>query len=592
MKTPCIVSCYWLHVTRYLFKSLNYKSLNILLLSCFSVFGQTPSSNPNGFRITFTDKINSLYSINRPEEFLSSRAIAKRLRFNIPITVQDIPVNSHYIDSILNFSKVPSQILSKSKWDNSVVIFFSECENSQNIIDSMVSHFSFIKEFLPVAHYKLPLDIGKNAYTEMPYHQQESSTIVHSSTTCDYDYGKSIDNIKLHKGELLHKAGFCGEGMLICVNDGGFENFNTIPYFQPLYQNGQIWGTHNFVPELEDLYMGHSPYTGHGTVVLSMMASTIEGQLIGSAPKASYFLMRTCIPFDNKLTNLAEEDFFACAAEFADSIGADVMTQSLGNRDNFDFDWQNIYTPADNDGKKSIASRAASILGKKGVIFVKSAGNEGLTKWKYITRPADAFDILAVGMVDINGLVNAASSYGPSADGRVKPDVAALGVKGWAVNYEGNIVQWGNGTSASAPIIAGLSACLWQALPQYSSIEIMQFIREYGDRANNPNNRTGYGIPNFYQCYLDHYNGVRENEKPEINLFPNPTAGELRVKSFDIRVFDVEVFDVLGIKQKAEGRKQKAEEEVEIDISHLQTGIYFLRIQTGNGFITKKIVKL
>jgi len=589
MKTPRTAIRYTLHVTSYKLRFLLVvveRSRNTafffsaLLLFCFSAYGQ----NPNCYRITFSDKNNSPYSIGRPEEFLSPRAIAKRERFNIPVTEQDLPVNPQYIEAILNFSHEPSQIISKSKWDNSVVIFYPETESCHGIISDMLNHLSFVIDTLPVAYYKLPFRTEEFSKEKEIYQPQTSNSMLSSS--CDYDYGKSIDNIKLHKGELLHKAGFCGEGMLIGVFDSSWRGYDTISFFKPLYENGQIWGTRDLVYGINNIYeMG----SGHGTFTTSIMASAVEGKLIGTAPKANYFFIRVNSPLDCE--QLILEDLWAYASEIADSLGVDVVNSSQGYT-TFDYDWQNIYLPADNDGKTSIASRAASTLAQKGIVLVNSAGNEAKTNWKYIIRPADAGNILAVGAVTMNGEAASWSSYGYSSDGRVKPDVAALGEQVWAINSAGKIVKFPvGGTSSAAPIIAGLSACLWQALPQYSAIEVMNLIRQYGDQANNPDDRKGYGIPDFYQCYLDHYIGVHENEKPEVSVYPNPTTGQLRITNYELRILEVEVFDVFGRKQKAESRRQKAEGEVVVDISTLQAGVYFVRILTEKGVVNKKIIK-
>ena len=562
-------------------------SLRPFLLSafCFLLFSTLVyGQSPNCYRITFSDKNDSPYSVNRPEEFLSPRAIAKRERFNIPIIEQDLPVNPHYIDSILNFSNESSQIISKSKWDNSVVIFYPETENCQDIIDKMVNYFPFVEDALPVAYYKLSI------ISETPFHIKSSKVVVNSFFSCDYDYGVGIEQIDIHKGQFLHKAGFCGEGMLICVIDAGWDGFDTISYFKPLYENGQILGTRNLIPCCENtVYTGG----GHGTAVTSAMASDIEGKLVGTAPKANYYFIRSENSFlfgSENIWNeqLVEEDFFAQAAEIADSLGSDITNASLCYSI-FDYEWQNIYSPADNNGTTSIASRAASILAQKGVIVVIAAGNEGLNDWHYITHPADASNILAVGNVNKNGQLSPTSSYGPSADGRIKPDVASVGWKDWCVWSNGQIIQNGGygGTSAAAPVIAGLSACLWQALPRYSSLEIMDFIRQYGNRADNPDDRTGYGIPNFYQCYLDKTYGVEENTKPEVLVYPNPTTGALHVTSAALHVTDVEVFDIYGRKQSNVSRVTRNE----TNIAHLPAGIYFVKIFTESGIITKKVIK-
>ena len=534
--------------------------------------------SPNCYRITFSDKNDSPYSVNRPEEFLSARAIAKRERFNIPVIEQDLPVNPHYIDSILNFSTEPSQIISKSKWNNSVVIFYPETEDCHTIIDAMLNHFSFVIDTLPVAYFKLPFISPVPPSTPQSFNPSIPQSF-NPSSPCDYDYGNSIDNIRLHKGHWLHKAGFCGEEMLICVFDAGWDNFNTIPYFKPLYTNGQIWGTRDLIPGVNNVYIGDK----HGTAVTSAMASAIEGQMVGTAPKANYFLIRALNPWDYQMV---DEDFWAQAAEIADSLGADVINSSLDY--GHDIDGPIIYTPDDNTGEANIVSRAATILAHKGVIVVNAAGNEGQTPWHYITFPADAKDILAVGAVNKFGIVASYSSYGPSADGRVKPDVASPGDGALGVFSDGRIAQ-GVGTSAAAPIIAGLSACLWQALPQFSSLEIMDLIRKYGDRYDNPDDRTGYGIPNFYQCYLDHTYGVGENVKPEVLVYPNPTTGELRVESGEWKVESVEVFDIYG--RKSSSHHLITSSSNQINTSHLPAGVYFLKIAAETGIITKKIIK-
>ena len=555
--------------------------LRVFVLSCFLLFGSIAyGQSPNCYRITFSDKNSSPYSIERPEEFLSPRAIAKRERFNIPITEQDFPVNPQYIQQITSTINTPIQIIASSKWNNSVVLYFPENDDCQAIVDEILGLFSFVVDALPVAFY----DVSKK--TETPPYEQLSDAIVYNPS-CDYNYGGSLVNIRLNRGDDLHKAGFCGENMLICVFDVGWNNFDKLSCFKPLYDNGQILGARDLIPGVNDVYSGHS----HGTIVTSEIASDIEGKMIGTAPKATYFFIRSDDPWREQLV---EEDFYAQAAEIADSLGADVTSASLGYT-TFDYDWQNIYSSANNDGITSIASRAASILTHKGIIVVNAAGNEGTSPWHYIGRPADAFDILAIAAVDRNGNIASYSSYGPSADGRVKPDVAAAGDGSFVVTDGGIIGGYGSGTSCAAPIIAGLSACLWQALPQYTSLEIMDLIRKYGNSYNNPNNRTGYGVPNFYQCYLDETVGVLEMIKPEVLVYPNPTTGALNlfqetINNEQLTINNVDIFDVYGRKLSSNHPSTSSSHYL-INISHLQPGVYFLMISTEVGVTTKKIVK-
>jgi subtilisin family serine protease len=547
-----------------------FSHLLVFALSCFFLFGTVVyGKDPNCYRITFTDKKDSQYSIDRPEEFLSPRAIAKRTRFSIPISEQDLPVNQQYISAIQSFIEIPSSIIATSKWNNSVVLFFQGSDNYKDIVDEMVAHFSFIEDALPVAIY----DQGKNY--EMPIYEEIPDAKGYLSSSCNYDYGISIENIKIHNGHLLHQAGFCGEDMLICVFDVGWDNFDKLSYFKPLYDNGQIWGTRDLIPGINDVYTGH----GHGTSVTSEMASEIEGYMVGAAPKANYFFVRSDDPWREQPV---EEDFYAQAAEIADSLGADVTTASLGYT-LFDYEWQNTFTPDDNDGTKSIASRAASILAQKGVIVVNSAGNEGYGDWHFLGRPADAFNILTVGAVNKDGFVAGFSSYGPSADGRVKPDVASVGWDAWLISSYGSLAT-GNGTSMAAPIIAGLSACLWQALPEKNSLEIMQLIRESGDRYNDPDDRTGYGIPNFYKII----NRVSDNKVSPFGVYPNPTTGELTIDNGELTMSDIEIFDIYGRIVSSHNLINTSSHHL-INISQLVPGIYFLKIKTDS---TSEIIKI
>ncbi|MCL2435326.1 MAG: S8 family peptidase [Lentimicrobiaceae bacterium] len=557
------------------------KNKIFFVVAVFGFLFSSPVSaqNPNCFRITFSDKNDSSYSIDRPEEFLSSRAIVKRERFDISITEQDLPVNQQYITIVQALINTPTYIIATSKWNNSVVLHCPEVSNWEALVEEL-QKFSFVTDVLPVATYQIPKSV------ETPIHKQTSNAVIYASS-CDYNYGPPLEQIRVHEGHALHKAGFCGEDMLICVFDAGWNNFNTLSQFKYLYDNGQIWGTRDLAPQMNDVYIGHD----HGTMVTSIMASAMDGYFVGTAPQANYFFIRSEYPWDEQLV---EEDFWTQAAEIADSLGADVINSSLGYTD-FDYEWQNIYTPDDNNGTASIISRAASILAQKGVIVVNSAGNSGNNDWRFIGRPADAFDILAVGAMNKDGAIAGFSSYGPSADGRTKPDVTSVGWNTWIINSYGDRLQ-GNGTSFSSPVIAGLSACLWQALPQYSSLELMQLIREYSHLYHNPNDRMGYGIPNYYKIYAEHGNDIPEQKISSFTVYPNPTTGELFIEHgrggacpFST-ITNIEIFDVYGKKTSFHLLLTSSSPHL-INISHLNPGIYFLRVTSNNSVEMIKIVK-
>lgn len=526
----------------------------------FSIIGQTA----NCYRVYLNNKNNSPYSINNPEAFLSPRAIEKRERFNIPITTQDLPVNQSYINQIKAFDS-NIQVLSTSKWMNTVVIY---CPNEAHIPG--IQNLGCVQYVVPVANYNITQPWGNVAGPDK----------FATSSTRNYSYGNSIDQIKVHHGDSLHNRGFRGEGMLICILDAGWDGFDTISHFQHLYNEDRIWGTRDMIPGSNNVYFGHS----HGTSVTSIIASNIEDSLIGSAPMANYYFIRSENPWSEQLI---EEDFWAAGAELADSLGADVINSSLGYTVFADFP-EGDMTPQQNDGISSVASQAATIAGQKGIVVVVSAGNERGSLWGFIGRPADAFDIISVAAMNKDSLIAPFSSYGPSADGRVKPDVTSVGWDTWVSTTDGTIVQ-GSGTSFSGPVITGMAACLWQSLPHLSAIELMQVIREHGHIYNNPDNDFGYGIPDFFQAFLDNSTGIdtyiRDNQ---VVVYPNPAENILNIKAKQGQILSVQIFDIAG---KLLVSTDAQEQDITLNISALNTGIYLIQVTTNQSRSSVKFIK-
>ena len=289
-------------------------------------------------------------------------------------------------------------------------------------------------------------------------------------------------------GQKLHEAGFNGKGILVAVIDGGFMNVDKIGYLK----NVNVVGTRDFVyPYTANLY----DELDHGTEVLSTIAANSDSVFVGTAPGASFLLLRSEF---GPLENLVEEDFWTQAVEYADSVGADIVTSSLGYTE-FD-DKAASHKYREQDGRTALISRTASMISGKGMILTNSAGNTGAAKWKRIGFPGDAHDVLTVGALAPDSTNTTFSSVGPTYDGRVKPDVMAMGGYCTVINGKG-LVAHANGTSFSTPITCGLVACLWQALPNKTASEIMQLVRESADRADYPDNIFGYGIPNFWKAY-------------------------------------------------------------------------------------------
>ena len=543
-----------------------------------SLFGQAPTC----YRVYLSDKNNTPYSINNPSAYLSQRAIDKRMRFSIPITEQDLPINPQYKQQILALDS-QMQPLAVSKWMNTFTVYCPDSTVIPQILD-----LPFVDSILPVGAYQLHDNPVAQAVPEnqAPIIQ---NTISPSKDTMDY--GKGFVQIALNNGHLLHSEGFRGEGMLIAVIDAGFRIIEETPYYQDLVSSGRFLGKYSLLPNLVDT-LSVGGYEGdHGTDITSVMAANSPGELIGTAPAASFVLIHSEWVGSEQLV---EEDFWARAAEIADSIGADVVNSSLGYCDFRDFPQAN-YPHAELDGQHSVASRCATILGEKGIVVCVSAGNHGNDSLYYIGRPADAFDILTIGACTSDSLIAGFSSHGYTADSRVKPDVTAHGVHTFCFTpypyYPYNFVMLGyySGTSMSCPIIAGLSACLWQAMPQYTSTEIMQIIRESSHLYNNPNPDFGYGIPDFYKAYKTH-TGSKEQKPLQLNVYPNPATDKLHLINNYGNIQSINIYNASG--QLVLQHTTPQSFFLEIDVTHLSQGFYVgTATLEGNHKATFKFVK-
>lgn len=542
----------------------------ILMLVGFSAFAQI---SPTCYRVALSDKNNNPYSIDNPSAYLSERALAKRARFNIAVTEQDLPVTPQYLQQIKAID--PSiRVLSVSKWMNTVTVY---CPDSAKLVQIM--QLPFTVDFTPVANYNLD---SLQLISSVPVMSKTPMVAEHFRDTNQYDYGAGFAQIAIHNGHLLHNQGFRGDGMLIAVFDAGWNSVDTSALFQPLFDNGQILGTRDLIPYRDNVYAGHD----HGTLVTSTMAMLSEGMLVGTAPAASYFFIRSECPDSEQLI---EEDFWAQAAEIADSIGADVINSSLGYTTFPDFP-QGDFTYQDVDGVTSIASRAATILGQKGVVVCISAGNDGENEWHHIGHPCDAIDVLAVGAADAEGNIGAFSSRGPTYDGRVKPDITSVGVN-TACIWPGDFPGVASGTSLAGPVAAGLCACLWQALPQKSSTEIMQIIRESGSCYNNPNDSLGYGIPDFFAAYQAHaHDGIQQHILPTVSVFPNPCTEYVTIPNRELNIQRVELYSIDGRQVLCNSTDNHY--YFSIDVQNVPAGFYIGRIYLKNKQIqTFKIIK-
>ena len=439
------------------------------------------------YRFTLTDKQGSPYSIDHPSRWLSHRSIERRKRQGLSIDSTDLPVSPRHLRSIERMAtgmakadrKVPAEwtIIGTSRWNNTVLI-----RSNDTTLLSQLSQLDFVKKAERVWVSPDSIDRG------LPKIKVHESWNPWDSIRGEV-YGNGKEQIEMLGGHRLHNIGMRGKGMTIAVLDGGFQSCDQIPALQ----RATILGTKDFVyPNSQNFYRE----TDHGTKVLSTMAANEPTVLVGTAPEARYWLLRC---EDQQSEQPVEEDYWVMAAEFADSAGVDIINSSLGYNE---YDKHlGDYRQRDLNGHCAFISRSASMLAQKGIVLVNSAGNSGMGPWKKITFPGDAQDILTVGALNTDRKNAPFSGVGPTQDGRVKPDVMALGSPASLISGRGTIVR-DMGTSFSTPIVCGLVACLWQALPKKSALDIINLVRQTSSSHEEPDNIYGYGIPNFWRAYM------------------------------------------------------------------------------------------
>ena len=508
------------------------------------------------YRIWFNDKGETSFSVERPEEFLSERAMAQRKKYNIPIDSTDLPIAS---SRLAELTAQGARILTTSKWLNTATVALTDSTRLSRIID-----LPFVKRFDR---------LGTPVQPEPSLGKKQKQI----ETDSEGLYGDAAWQIALHNGEKLHQAGFSGEGMTIAVIDGGFLNADC----NPAFDQNQIVGVHDFIAPSMDFRNGDS----HGSSVLSTMLVNDTSTFIGTAPLASYWLLRS---EDTDTEYPTEEDYWVAALEYADSLGADIITSSLGYTEfddpQFNHSWEQL------DGKTAFISQGAAMGVQKGLLIVVSAGNEGNNRWKKITMPGDVAGVLTVGAVTTSSKPAYFSGTGPTEDNRVKPDVVALGASASTIGPEGTL-QLKNGTSFATPVIAGLTACLRQALPHLSAGEIIALIQQNSSQYHTPDSVMGYGIPDFYAAYRQG-SGIESARYAESPLQLSHTEGVPIISITALpegeMTIDLHIYDLSG-KTMAE---YKLSEGAQLALHALPKGIYLLLARTKTHGWTHKIQRL
>ncbi len=437
--------------------------------------------------VKLKNKGSSPYSFSSPLTYLSQRAIDRRIKYSLPIDSTDLPVTPSYVNQIDNVPNVT--ILNVSKWLNAVSIQTSDANaitaiNALPFVQSVSGIAARNMETGPPVVNKFALE---QTITELPIGQR-----IEGINADFFNYGTaSYNEIHLHNGEFLHNIGLRGQGMQIAMLDNGFNNYTVLKAFDSVNFNAQVLGTWDFVAREQNVSNDGS----HGMSCFSTIAANIPGQFIGKAPKANFWLYQT---EDNASEYPIEEHNWVCGAERADSSGSDVISSSLGYS-TFDNAALN-YTYSNMDGNTTISAKGADLAAKKGLLVFNAAGNSGNDSWHFLISPADGDSVVAVGAVNAAGNVGGFSSYGPSSDGQIKPDMASVGVNA-LVQTTSNTVGTSNGTSFACPNMAGLGTCLWQGFPEYNNIKILKALQRAGSIAANPNDRIGYGIPNMKNAF-------------------------------------------------------------------------------------------
>jgi len=545
------------------------------ILSFFIITIAQSQIFPAKFRISFTDKNNSPYSLDKPSVYLSQKAIERRKKQNIQIIENDIPVNPFYLDSLKNAGGI---ILNNSRWFNSAIVLVND-----SILFRKILSFSFVckadtlvKAFTPTKN----ISSISNRTRALKYY---SSDLNASNMKCMFNYGSAYNQVNMLGGIDLHRAGFRGNKITITILDAGFAKVNELDAFDSLWSNNRILGTKNFVKSDENVYSSGT----HGMYVLSLMGANIHGLMIGSAPEANFWLLKT---EDAATENIIEEDNWVAGIEFADSVGTDIISSSLGYTV-FDDTLQNhLYKQM--NGHTSRASIGARIAASKGILVVNSAGNAAMKPFKYIGAPADADSILTIGAVDNNGNYAQFSSIGPSSDGRIKPEIAAQGVSDAVISLSDSVV-FGNGTSFACPIISGLAACLWQSSPMLTNMQLREAIIKSANQYFQPDELTGFGIPNFKVAYLNLHLDKTENMQNAF-LFKDK-LDIIFYNKMDSKYATIEIYNIYNSivysssKQCIKGNNSLALINSNIK---LQQGIYFLKIKIVTEVLYFRIIKM
>lgn len=502
-------------------------------------------SQQNRYIVSFTSKQGTPFSLQEPARFLSAKALQRRDRNGVAITTADLPVPPIFLSQL---RAAGVEVYHTSRWLNAALI---QAQPSQLPAIQALPFVAGVRFVAPGRR----LTAGRRQAKDRAGEDTPAAT---------------RNQLQMLGITNMLVDGFTGQGVDVAVFDSGFDGVATLSFFQHLYSGSRVKDTYDFVARSNSVYQ----YDDHGTEVLSIMAGFSPAVFTGGAPGANYFLYVT---EDVSSEYRVEEWNWLFAAERADSAGVQVIVASLGYN-TFDDSAMN-YTTADLNGTTAVVSRAATEAARRGIVVVTSAGNEGnVPGWRLVTPPGDAIGTLAVGSVTSNGIRSSFSSIGPTADGRPKPDLVALGSGTTLIRRNGTI-STGSGTSYAAPLVASLAIGLIQKYPDLSLDGLRNAMLQSASQASAPDNLLGFGIPNYLKV-IDFFESKKIDDP--IEIYPNPVGEVLSIRiqnglQEDIRVVVTDLAGRVQINQVVKITRQY--DPIEVDLTKLAGGIYFVNVK-------------
>lgn len=576
----------------------------ILFLIPFMIFQSVFSQSTEYVFVYFKDKPGYSSFLTNPLSELTQKALDRRNRLGIPLDIKDAPIESSYVEDVrttLGLTKIKSQ----SKWLNGVAVEITPAQKNLLASKSYVASIeTFAKRNSIIAktpRENVPLTTAKNNKfgEEVPFFVESKTSSKTQKTTVNYNYGlANLQNTQVNLTPL-HINGYTGNGIAVAILDTGFRYVDVGKAYSYLRDNGKIKDTYNFVgDETASVYNPIFFNSAHGANVLGIMAGYLNDPsntnitnryFVGAAPDADYYLYAT--EDDNGNDYPEEEINFLRGLERADKMGVDIATASLGY--NTFGDPRYNYTYQDMNGNRTFVSRAAGIAADKGIFVLIALGNEGSSTWRYLTAPSDQEKVFSVGAVTSSGTSSSFSSYGPNANGSIKPDAVALGTataytNSYYINNETGVSQ-GSGTSYATPVAAGGVACLLQALPKEVSREMIKSkLRETASLYPSNNDRQGYGILNFSSALTEINKALGLINNPthnkDIKIYPTLVSNELHIETTET-ILNLELYNEVGQKLKDISVSKI------IPVESLSKGIYYLKVRTEQAVFVEKFIK-